>query len=69
MVERSCAPQGALQIGRLLGDGVEDAALFLRVFQCVPQCCRLAEHAFEDLARIDLHGLRRGGRAPREVFI
>ena len=56
--------QAALQTPHLAGDGVENAALLLDAFQPLGGGRAVAEQAVEHHARIDLHGQRRGGRAP-----
>ena len=56
--------QAALQAPHLAGDGIENAALLFDAFQALGGCSTVAEQAVEDQPGIDLHGHRRGGRAP-----
>ena len=55
-----------LQVGRLLRDRVENAAVLPRSRGPRGGAASLTEHPLEDLARIDLHRQRRRRRPPRK---
>ena len=58
--------QAALQMADLRGHRVQDAALALDAGQALGGVGSVAKQAIEHHTRVDFHGQRRGGRAPRD---